>query len=87
MAELLFIKPTVDGPITAPAIEGTCVRIDAGVRRVKVNSESVQRGSCHDLPQTVIRIPWYPLPREPISLAAPSISVDLNLEWLRLRDW
>lgn len=59
MAESFFVEPAVDGPIAAPAVENSSVRVDARAGRVHVDSQSIHRS--HSLFITPIRLASNPV--------------------------
>src|SRR5713101_6659745 len=43
MAECFFVEPAVNGPVPAPAVEDSRVRVDARAGGVHVDSQSIHR--------------------------------------------
>src|SRR3989442_11170224 len=43
MAESFFVEPAINGPITAPAVENSSVRVDSRAGGLHVDSQSIHR--------------------------------------------
>src|SRR5437016_6148281 len=67
MAESFFVEPAVNGPVAAPAVENSSVRVDARAGGVHVDSQSIHRS--HSLFITPIKLASNPV-NDP-NIAAP----------------
>ena len=81
MAESFFVEPAVNGPVAAPAVENSSVRVDARAGGVHVDSQSIHRS--HSLFITPIKLASNPVDDPNIAAAAsgdepdPAVSLPL----------